>query len=94
MAHWLTPRPGSALVAAASPRPPAQVARPAELGELEISVTPRGRMTAERAAEFAAIGVHRLVLLAPPDPDGGRAGTIEAEHRGRGGPAELAWKSG
>ena len=54
-----------------------QVARPAELGGLEISVTPRGRMTAERAAEFAAIGVHRLVLLAPPDPDGA-ARTIEA----------------
>ena len=54
-----------------------QVARPAGLGELEISVTPRGRMTAERAAEFAAIGVHRLVLLAPPDPDG-PARAIEA----------------
>jgi hypothetical protein len=34
-------------------------------------------MTAERAAEFAATGVHRLVLLAPPDPDGA-ARTIEA----------------
>ncbi len=40
-------------------------------------MTPRGRMSAERAAEFAAIGVHRLVLLAPPDPDG-PARTIEA----------------
>ena len=40
-------------------------------------MTPRGRMTAERAAEFAAIGVDRLVLLAPPDPDG-PARTIEA----------------
>ena len=30
-----------------------------------------------RAAEFAVIGVHRLVLLAPPDPDGS-ARTIEA----------------
>src|SRR6201985_116010 len=62
-------------------RPPraaaAQVRRPAELGELEISVTPRGRMTAERAAEFATLGVHRLVLLAPPDPDG-PARTIES----------------
>jgi hypothetical protein len=34
-------------------------------------------MTAERAAEFATLGVHRLVLLAPPDPDG-PARTIEA----------------
>lgn len=48
-----------------------------QFGELEISVTPRGRITAERAAEFAAIGVHRLVLLAPPDPDG-PARTIDA----------------
>ena len=55
----------------------AQVRRPAELGELEISLTPRGRMTAERAAEFATLGVHRLVLLAPPDPDG-PARTIES----------------
>ena len=40
-------------------------------------------MTAERAAEFAATGVHRLVLLAPPDPDG-PARTIE------GGAAAVA----
>ena len=40
-------------------------------------MTPRGQMTAERAAEFAAIGVHRLVLLADPDPDGA-ARAVEA----------------
>jgi hypothetical protein len=34
-------------------------------------------ITAERAAEFAAIGVHRLVLLAGPEPDG-TARAIEA----------------
>jgi probable F420-dependent oxidoreductase len=44
--------------------------RPAELGELEISVTPRGRITPELAAEFVQAGVHRLVLLAPPTADG------------------------
>jgi probable F420-dependent oxidoreductase len=47
-----------------------RVQRPAELGELEISVTPRGQITRELAAEFALAGVHRLVLLAPPTPDG------------------------
>jgi probable F420-dependent oxidoreductase len=47
-----------------------QVARPAELGELEVSVTPRGRVTPERAEAFAEVGVHRLVLLARPTPDG------------------------
>lgn len=48
----------------------ARVTRPAELGELEISVTPRGRITPELAARFAEAGVHRLVLLAPPGADG------------------------
>ena len=43
-----------------------QVERPAELGELEITVTPRGRLTDETAAAFAGLGVHRLVVI--PDP--------------------------
>lgn len=55
----------------------ARVTRPAELGELEISVTPRGRLTPERAAAFAELGVHRLVPVAPPTPEG-PAQTIEA----------------
>ena len=74
--YWLTPAQAAesmAGLAAAARRVP----RPADLGELEISVTPRGQMTAERAAEFAAIGVHRLVLLADPDPDGA-ARAVEA----------------
>jgi hypothetical protein len=36
---------------------------------LEISVTPRGRLTPERAEAFAAAGVHRLVVLARPGVD-------------------------
>ena len=47
-----------------------RVERPAELGELEISVTPRGRLTPERAAAYQEAGVHRLVLLAPPTASG------------------------
>lgn len=47
-----------------------QVERPVGLGELEISVTPRGSITPERAAAFANVGVHRLVPLARPTPDG------------------------
>jgi probable F420-dependent oxidoreductase len=43
--------------------------RPAELGELEICVTPRGRLTAERAAEYADLGVHRLIPMLPPSND-------------------------
>jgi probable F420-dependent oxidoreductase len=46
-----------------------EVARPAELGELELTVTPRGRLTAETAAAFAALGVHRLVVIPNPKDD-------------------------
>jgi probable F420-dependent oxidoreductase len=67
--YWLTPQQAAeslaGLAAAAQ-----QLPRPAELGELEISVTPRGRLTPERAAEYADAGVHRLVVLASPGPDG------------------------
>jgi alkanesulfonate monooxygenase SsuD/methylene tetrahydromethanopterin reductase-like flavin-dependent oxidoreductase (luciferase family) len=41
----------------------ARYERPAELGPLEISVTPRGTPDRETAARFAELGVHRLVLL-------------------------------
>ena len=34
--------------------------------DLEISVTPRGPMTAERVAHFAELGVSRLILLPQP----------------------------
>ena len=46
-----------------------EVDRPGELGELEITVTPRGRLTAETAAAFAALGVHRLVVIPNPRDD-------------------------
>jgi probable F420-dependent oxidoreductase len=39
-----------------------QLDRPAALGELETTVTPRGRLTPERAAAFAELGVDRLVV--------------------------------
>jgi len=41
--------------------------RPAELGELEISVTPLGPVNQEIAERFAALGVHRLILMFPPE---------------------------
>ena len=40
-----------------------EVERPAELGELEISTTPRGAITPELVEGFRQAGVHRLVLL-------------------------------
>jgi probable F420-dependent oxidoreductase len=74
--YALTPQQAAASVAGLAAAA-GRVQRPAELGELEISVTPRGRITRELAAEFAQAGVHRLVLLAPPAPDG-PAQTIQA----------------
>jgi probable F420-dependent oxidoreductase len=58
-----------------------EVTRPAALGPLEITVTPRGRLTAETAAAFAELGVHRVVPFPPPTPDGVArtiAGALEA----------------
>jgi len=37
--------------------------RPAWLGELEITVTPRGRLDRDAVDRFAELGVHRLVLI-------------------------------
>jgi probable F420-dependent oxidoreductase len=74
--YWLTPDDVATSLAglrAAADR----VERPRGLGELEISVTPRGRLTPERAAAFAELGVDRLVPLAEPSSGGPRV-TIEA----------------
>lgn len=46
-----------------------QYPRPAALGTLEISVTPRDPVTLDAAKEYAALGVHRLILRLPTDPD-------------------------
>lgn len=43
--------------------------RPAELGDLEISITPRGTVDVELARRYTELGVHRLVFV-PPSMDG------------------------
>lgn len=43
-----------------------QYNRPTDLGELEISVTPRVTLTREIVQQFADLGVHRLIVQ-PPD---------------------------
>jgi probable F420-dependent oxidoreductase len=43
--------------------------RPASLGPLEISLTPRGRLDAASIEEFAAMGVHRLIPMLPQDDE-------------------------
>ena len=57
--------------------------RPADLGRLEISVTPRGRLTAERAEAFAQLGVDRLVV-SPRSPADSADETITGAAGGRG----------
>jgi probable F420-dependent oxidoreductase len=47
-----------------------RVTRPPQLGRLEISVTPRGVLDSGIVEAFAREGVDRLVVLAPPGPDG------------------------
>ncbi len=46
-----------------------EIDRPADLGELEITVTPRGAVDLDTARRYADLGVHRLLLL-PRDLDG------------------------
>jgi probable F420-dependent oxidoreductase len=46
-----------------------QVDRPVALGDLELTITPRGRLTAETAAAFAELGVDRLVIIPNPKDD-------------------------
>jgi len=45
----------------------ADIGRPAELGPLEISVSPRVRLDDATVARFAELGVHRLIALLPQD---------------------------
>ena len=46
-----------------------QVDRPAALGELEITVTPRRPLDADAAAAYAELGVHRIVAASRPTHD-------------------------
>lgn len=59
-----------------------QVERPAELGQLEISVTPpKGQLNRETVEQYAELGVHRLILLPPSDELDERLKYIETIHR-------------
>jgi probable F420-dependent oxidoreductase len=54
----------------------ARVERPADLGPLEITVTPRGPLTPESAAAFAELGVDRVVVM-PSNATGAVEATID-----------------
>jgi probable F420-dependent oxidoreductase len=56
----------------------ARYERPADLGELEISVTPRRTADRETAARFAELGVHRLILRPRASGAASHAGLDEA----------------
>jgi probable F420-dependent oxidoreductase len=47
----------------------ARYTRPADLPPLEISVSPRGRIDRAAADAYAALGVHRLILIPPRGAD-------------------------
>jgi len=47
-----------------------------ELGELEISITPRGKVTKELVDRFADVGVHRLIALLPQDSEAKALDTV------------------
>ena len=48
----------------------AEVERPDALGDLELTVSPPGRLTPEMATEYAELGIDRIVTVPPPTPDG------------------------
>lgn len=55
-------------------------ARPAELGELEISVTPAGPLTPDLVRAYADAGVHRLIVYPLPVADEASVDRFLAEH--------------
>lgn len=56
----------AAAAAAGLRRAAEEVERPRDLGPLELSVTPRGRLTHETVAAFADAGISRLVAMPGP----------------------------
>lgn len=74
--YWVTPE-DTAAIPDALRRAASQVERRPVLGELEISVTPRGRLTRERAAAFAELGVDRIVVPTRADTPEAVDATIE-----------------
>ncbi len=54
---------GAAGAVQALERTASEVERPASLGPLEITITPRGRLDRETVERFAEAGVHRLVPM-------------------------------
>lgn len=53
--------------------------RPAGLGELEITVTPAGRLDRAAVERYAELGVHRLVLLPRHAPGADRAAPLDGD---------------
>ena len=64
--------------------------RPAELGRLEISITPPGYDVPDKATldAYAAAGVDRLILRPRPEMDAAGARALRRRDRARARPAE------
>jgi probable F420-dependent oxidoreductase len=56
----------------------ASTVRPPALGKLEISITPRARITRTLRDEFAAAGVHRLISLVPQESEAALMQAVES----------------
>ena len=54
---------GAAAMVKALDQTAREIERPADLGPLEITITPRGRLDRETVERFAEAGVHRLVPM-------------------------------
>ena len=52
-------------------------ARPRELGELEISITPAGKLDRDTVKRFADLGVHRLIVFRPARSEAEVLATVE-----------------
>jgi probable F420-dependent oxidoreductase len=82
--YFLTPeRTADALAGLAEAA--AEVDRPAHLGRLEITVTPRGRIDRALVLQYVDLGVDRLVFLPPHGLDEGGLAAFVGQHA----PAEL-----
>ncbi len=64
-----------------------RVRRDPSLGELEISITPRARLTSDLVSRFAEVGVHRLMPMLPQESEAKVLDAVAELGRSRAGDA-------
>jgi probable F420-dependent oxidoreductase len=70
--YWLTPEETSRSLATLR-EVADRYSRPSSLGDLEITITPRGPVDRALAEQYSKIGVNRLILVPPPNVDASTA---------------------